>query len=212
MLLVVLLIFVELVLLPLFPKLEYFLMNPFKGIGVAFLLHLADVSVNFSIDTVLHITSEENDTSSCSPLEVQTPISYVIYTLPVALSHTSLLLLYIYIFEFVCSQSPCNMIGLITGIFFAFPSLLNGIGYAVEYLLFDFDALSFGGLSCTFWILLLQLISSSIGFIIYVIVAKWRQRAMDPNIHAMIEEKYESYLKYTENETKREVEAIIMTI
>ena len=195
MLLVMLLILVELVLLPLFPKVEYFIMNPFKGIGVAFLLHLADVSVNFTIDTALHLTSDKD--GNCTPLEVEAPVSYVIFTLPVALSHTSLLLLHIYIFEFVCSQSPSNMIGLITGVFWAIPNALDGIGYVMEYLLFYSKALAFGSLSCTFWILLLHLVISFTGFIIYVIVAKWyrmRQKAVDPNIQAMIEEKYETYL------------------
>uniref|UniRef100_A0A1X7TIN9 Uncharacterized protein n=1 Tax=Amphimedon queenslandica TaxID=400682 RepID=A0A1X7TIN9_AMPQE len=111
----------ELVILPLFPKLEYFIINPLKGLGLANILILLSIVSLFLIDLIGRIASSITSEMPCffmwKSVNQTIDISYRILLIPSVLAGTSYFLTWIYSFEFLCSQSPFGMHGMITGLF-----------------------------------------------------------------------------------------------
>uniref|UniRef100_A0A1X7TVW3 Uncharacterized protein n=1 Tax=Amphimedon queenslandica TaxID=400682 RepID=A0A1X7TVW3_AMPQE len=111
----------ELFILPLFPKLEYFVLNPLKGLGVSNLLIILSIVSLFLIDLIGRIASSISTSMPCFFIWKSVPqtidISYLILLIPSVLAGTSYFLTWIFSFEFLCSQSPFGMHGMITGLF-----------------------------------------------------------------------------------------------
>ncbi|XP_011409000.1 PREDICTED: solute carrier family 15 member 4-like, partial [Amphimedon queenslandica] len=110
----------ELVILPLFPKLEYFITNPLKGLGLANILIILSIISLFLIDLIGRI-SDDISNMPCffiwEPVTKTIDISYWILVIPSVLAGTSHFLTWIYSFEFLCSQSPFGMHGMVIGLF-----------------------------------------------------------------------------------------------
>uniref|UniRef100_A0A1X7TUV6 Uncharacterized protein n=1 Tax=Amphimedon queenslandica TaxID=400682 RepID=A0A1X7TUV6_AMPQE len=100
----------ELVILPLFPKLEYFIINPLKGLGLAFILLILSIVSVFLIDFVGRLVADSDSNVPCffiqEPVNQTIDISYWILLIPSVLAGISHFLTWIYSFEFLCSQSP----------------------------------------------------------------------------------------------------------
>ena len=98
------------------------------------------------------------------------------------------------ILEFVCSQSPYNMRGLLTGyvMFLLFLSL--SLNYLVELLL--------NGKHFAIYTLPSILAAlSAIGLVLYCLLARWyrrRVRDKDYNAHRVVEEVYDRYLSHVQ--------------
>ena len=187
-------ILAELIIVPLFPKIEYFLTNSLKWIGVAFIITIAGL---IYLNIVVIFIS---DTTTCGVSE------NLFYLLPYyIIQEISLILVLIYLFEFVCSQAPHNMIAMMTGVFWAFPSIFTPIGYFIELPLLWYEVHGPGNkLTCSFWAVLVQVVVCVVGFIIYTAVARWyswRLRETNPNIQGMIENKYDNYLSRINDNT-----------
>ena len=180
-------ILAELIIVPLFPKIEYFLTNSLKWIGVAFIITIAGL-IYLNIVAIFI-----SDTTTCAVSE------NLFYLLPYYITQEiSLILVVIYVFEFVCSQAPHDMIAMMTGVFWAFPTIFTAIGYFLELPLLWYEVHGPGNkLTCSFWAVLVQVVVCVVGFIIYTAVARWyswRLRETNPNIQGMIENKYDNYL------------------
>uniref|UniRef100_A0A1X7TIT7 Uncharacterized protein n=1 Tax=Amphimedon queenslandica TaxID=400682 RepID=A0A1X7TIT7_AMPQE len=100
----------ELVILPLFPKLEYFIINPLKGVGLAYILLILSIVSVFLIDLIGRIVADNESNTPCffvwEPINQTIDISYWIVLIPSVLVGTLHFLTWIYLFEFMCSQSP----------------------------------------------------------------------------------------------------------
>uniref|UniRef100_A0A1X7TII4 Uncharacterized protein n=1 Tax=Amphimedon queenslandica TaxID=400682 RepID=A0A1X7TII4_AMPQE len=102
----------ELVILPFFPKLEYFIINPLKGLGLAYILIILSIFSLFLIDLIGRITSSITCTFKMpcffmwKSVNQTINFSYWILLIPSVLAGTSYFLTWIYSFEFLCSQSP----------------------------------------------------------------------------------------------------------
>uniref|UniRef100_A0A1X7TV23 Uncharacterized protein n=1 Tax=Amphimedon queenslandica TaxID=400682 RepID=A0A1X7TV23_AMPQE len=100
----------ELVILPLFPKLEYFLINPLKGLGLAYVLIILSIVSVFLIDLIGRIVADSDSNMPCffiwEPVHQTIDISYWILLIPSVLAGASYFFTWISLFEFLCSQSP----------------------------------------------------------------------------------------------------------
>ena len=113
----------ELVILPLFPKLEYFLMNPLKGLGLANILIILSILSVFLIDLIGRVTNKSHDIPCFNvwvPGDPVIQVSFWILLIPSILAGTSYALTLICTFEFLCSQAPFGMHGMIIGWFWFF--------------------------------------------------------------------------------------------
>ncbi|XP_019857541.1 PREDICTED: solute carrier family 15 member 4-like [Amphimedon queenslandica] len=117
----------ELVILPLFPKLEYFLINPLKGLGLAYVLIILSIVSVFLIDLIGRIVADSDSNMPCffiwEPVHQTIDISYWILLIPSVLAGASYFFTWISLFEFLCSQSPFGMQGMIFGLFLFFNGL-----------------------------------------------------------------------------------------
>ena len=104
------------------------------------------------------------------------------------------MLLYIAVYEFICSQSPHAMKGLVIGTFFAIKGVFQLLGVLLTYLPFAVGwntALIFP--SCGFVYYLINAIIAIIGIVAYTCVARqyqYRQRDEPDNIYRYAEEYY----------------------
>ena len=172
---------VELVIIPLFPKIEFFLLNPLKGLGAVYILMILSLISMLVIDIVGHFVSHYDVGCflSVSSQHKQLDISYLYYTIPFLLSSLVDGLSYIFIFEFICSQAPVNMSGMLTGMFWFIRGVYINIGSLLFLPFFFSDINGPSKLSCSFWSLSIQFIICIIGLIVYGYVSrcyKLRQR------------------------------------
>ena len=120
-------------------------------------------------------------------------LSFLYYSIPLLFSGLADSLSFMYGLEFICSQAPANMSGMLLGIFWFIRVLYINIGCI-------FSLWNVGGpdkIPDTFWVLILQVIVCVVGMIVYVLVARWYQRRRkdeDYNVHTVVEETYNRVL------------------
>ena len=179
----------ELVILPLIPKIEYFLINPLKGLG------LANVLIIFSIliFTIINISAQKSFDIPCITWRPDDPaihVSYWIILIPSVLAGTSDVLFHICVFEFLCSQAPFGMHGMIIGLFF----FLVGISFDIGLTIFLAFQYIFPSTTCTLWFTVVFGVIAVLGLVVYVLVARWyvmRIRDADLGLRSVIEEHWE---------------------
>jgi peptide/histidine transporter 3/4 len=187
----------ELVILPLFPKVEYFILNPLKSITVAFVFLLLTLISMLILDTTGHIITPNdicflNEISDHSSQFLN--ISFYVYSIPLLFSGLATVIAYVSFLEFICSQAPVNMSGMTTGIFYVIRGVYTSLGPYLQTGLKEIPSL--GPITCSFWILLANLCISVCGFVVYLFVVKYyskRRRGEDYHAAKVIEEKYENY-------------------
>ena len=191
----------ELVILPLYPKIEYFILSPLKCIVAAYVFILLTLISMFVLDTAGHVTTGN---SICFPggnNVLHIPFYY--YSIPFLFAGFATLITYIYFLEFICSQAPVNMSGMLTGIFYLIRGVYNSVGLYIQVILKNVN--SIGSITCTFWILLLQIVICISGFCIFLFVLKWyskRRRSEEYYAAKVIEEKFDSYFKFKMQEAQ----------
>ena len=111
-----------------------------------------------------------------------------------SLNAVGYMLLYIAVYEFICSQSPHAMKGLVIGTFFAIKGVFQLLGVVIIYLPFGIGwniVRSFP--SCGFVYYLINVIIALIGIVAYTCVARkyqYRVRDEPDNIYRYAEEYY----------------------
>ena len=115
-------------------------------------------------------------------------ISFLYYSIPLVFSGLAAALGPLYILEFIISQAPANMSGMIVGTLWFIHALYVSIGHV-------FIFWNIGGhVSCSSWVLLIQIIICIIGMIIYTYVARWYRRRCyneDYEVHAVVKATYD---------------------
>ena len=191
----------EFVILPLFPKFEYFLINPLRGIGLSMIFILLSICGQFLIDLIGHI---HNDEVSCYSVwtkhDASMNISFWFLLIPSILAGIADMLSYVYIFAFLCSQAPSGMSGMLIGIFWFFRGICIQIS-ALIMIVFEhlrlFQTFSSGPLSCTSLLMFLLGGVAGIGLVVYILAAKWytnRIRNEDLNLRMTVENHFEKRL------------------
>ena len=183
------------------PFMSRYVPGMLKRMGLGMLLVLLSLIATFAMDTVAHIRNNEafcmySDTMdyynkpppSSSHFQVTT-ILIVQHTL----SALSNMLIYIGVFEFICSQSPTSMKGLLIGLVYAIKGLFQLIAALVTipfYVPWN-DKSTFP--SCGFYFYLMGLVVGVPSLLVYVWVArKYKNRVRDEpsNIRQYAEEYY----------------------
>ena len=105
----------ELLVIPLFPKVEYFFLNPLGSMIAWYLLLLMSLVSMITIETLgYYLTPETVPCLSSIPL---LNMSFLYYAIPLLFGGIISGLSFIFGLEFVLSQAPCNMSGMLTGAF-----------------------------------------------------------------------------------------------
>ena len=169
---------VELIILPLFPKTEYFILNPLRGLKIVYCLLLTGLIGILILDTVGHYLAQDfvhcyfTTSSSYGVL----PISFVYYAIPLTLTGLADVLSYIFLLEFICSQSPHNMSGMLSGVLWFIRGFYLNIGalLALPFSLWTIDGPD--RLSCSFWILICEVLLCIVGFIVFLYISRHYKR------------------------------------
>ena len=184
--LIIIIPLLELLVIPLFPKIEYFFLNPLKWMRVSLVLLFITLSSMIVIDVI------------------KKTISFLYYIIPLSMIGIINMIYFVSTFEFICSQAPANMNGMLTGVFWFIRALYISIGGIIKTIFFTIPIFTgHGELSSTFWSLLFQLIVVIIGSVVFVITVYWYQaRQKGDNYHAQIvvEEYYERMLDNADKE------------
>lgn len=193
----------ELIVLPLFPKLEYFLINPLKGIGLSMIaLILSTVALSL-IDIIGHSLGGKDVGCYTSPSQDSLiPISFWIMLIPSVISGLADMLSYLYVFIFLCSQGPSSMTGTLIGIYFFIRGICTQISAIVllesekkNWLAEGIESRNI--ISCTSVLMFVLGTTALFGFIMYLLAAKWykkRIRNDDLYLRDAVERHYENKL------------------
>ena len=172
---IVLVPLLELVILPLFPKLESFLSNPMKGFGYSYLFLIASLVSMLAIDMMGHYVTPNG--SFCFLSTGQSlKLSYYYYSIPLFFGGIGNMFGLIFILQFIYSEAPNSMTGMLTGTFYLIRGIYMSIGHYLQVPFSYIDSTEFGLLSCSFWVILINLALCLIGVVVYVIVCSWYRR------------------------------------
>jgi peptide/histidine transporter 3/4 len=194
----------ELVIIPLYPKVEFFVMNSLRGLIFNHILLLISIFSLFVISTVGYVTSDI-DVPCYTIWSIGDPtisFSYLSLLATAALSGFADNFSFLYAFEFICSQSPSSMNGMLIGLFWCVRGTFIQINYFMTLPLTYHPITNFV-LSCGFWVTLVPMIFGCVGFICFIIAVKWyhkreRDDREDINYQLNIERHYERYLDQQE--------------
>ena len=170
-----------------------------KRMGLGMILALLSLLATLSMDTAEHLGSSTdfNSTSICMFDDVYgyRPLShrnfkFNLLTIQLTLSALSRMLIYTGVFEFICSQSPHSMKGLVIGVFYTIRGLYQVLA---ALLVLPYFYGTFKHLSCEFYFYLMNTAIGLVAVLVYVWVAKrYRYRVRDElcNIRQYAEEYY----------------------
>ena len=183
----------ELVILPLFPKLEYFLINPLRGLGLANILNILSIISVFLIDLIGRAPYDIN-THCFSKDDPSIQVSYWILLIPSTPYGISYALTWICTLEFLCSQAPFGMHGMIIGSFWFLFTICGGIGlYIIQNITIGSSMI----ISCTLWFTVIFGLVGLVGLVVYVLTARWyvkRIRDTDLDLRNEVEQRWEQRL------------------
>ncbi len=190
----------EFVVIPMFPKVEYFLINPLKGLGLSQILLSVAVLLTFMIDIAEHLLSK--GTVKCFATwtsgDPTFTLNYWILVVPSLISGIADNISFVCVFEFICSQSPYEMNGMLIGLFWVFRSCCISVSSILSFTLKDWNPTHTNDIfSCTSWFLLTLEIISVLGLLLYIPVARWyvkRIRTDELTLRIAVEDHFEQQL------------------
>ena len=190
----------ELIILPLFPKFEYFIQKPLRWMFVSMVgLVLCNISLVI-IDYVAHDTA--SDTETCfinTDGEQGLNFNFRWAVLSMILWGICDLLIATSIFTFICSQAPYNMNGMLLGLFMFMQGIFEAIGSFIT-LGFGESSIDFK-ISCGLWYWFTLAIVSIFGCIVFFVAARLynpRVRWEVDRYREVIENIYERQLQATD--------------
>ncbi len=187
----------ELIILPLLPKLEYFVLNPHKWFGIACTFMLLTLLSMIVIDTVGYYVTSIEPFCFLTTFGITLNVSYFYYSIPLLFGSLANIIGTISILEFICSQAPINMSGMLTGTFYLIRGVFVAIGPYLQLPFSYVGSTEVGKITCSFWIILINIVISVVGFIVYMMIYRWytsRKRGEEYNANVIVEEVYDNYL------------------
>ena len=193
---IVLIPLLELVLLPLFPKLEYFLMKQLKGLGIAILTLLLSIISLCVLDLIGRSIGGSRVTCYLLWTEGDGYIDVLYWVLIVTAASAGIadIISNLCILEFICSQAPRDMCGMLIGLYFFIRAVSINIA---SFLTIIFPHTQLANYRCTTWLSAILGGCTFFGLIIFIVAAKWyvkRVRSDDLNLRIAIEEHFERQL------------------
>jgi peptide/histidine transporter 3/4 len=174
-------------------RISYHIPGMLKRIGLGIMLLIMSLSLSLAMDVVVHarktsdarcmfsgLTHDENIIHHNSTLTTSLPLFQNIYffTLQHFLTAVANMLMDIAVLEFICSQSPYSMKGLILGFFFSIKASIQAIVIA-SFFPFGF-AWHIKSLSCGSGFYLMNIVIGALELAIFTVVAKrYKYRTID---------------------------------
>ena len=177
------------------PFISCYVPGMLKRMGLGMILALLSLLATLSMDTAAVLESSADFNSTCM-FEIDDPLyhrnfDFNLFTIQFTLSALSGMLIYTGVFEFICSQSPHSMKGLIIGVFYAIRGLYQVL--AALLVLPYYLRGTIKPLSCEFYFYLMNIVIGLVAVLVYVWVAKrYRYRVRDElcNVRQYAEEYY----------------------
>ena len=192
------------------PFISQYLPGILKRMGLGMFIILLSLIVSFSMDTAKHFI--DHNSTSCIFYGVDRAatlnISPILILIQLTLASLSHMLIYTAVFEFICSQSPHSMKGLLIGVLYAIRGLYQLLAI-IPVILFAFVDYPFDAvhhISCGFYYYLTNIVIGVVALLVYTCVAKrYRYRVRDElcNVHQYAENYY-SNQQYGEEILKTE--------
>jgi hypothetical protein len=170
------------IVIPLVPKIDYFLVKSLRNIGVLYVLMIIGM-ISLIIITIV---------GKGLPFgNIPVPIvnlPYYWFAIPLFFSGLVGSLRLIFTFEFIISQSPVNMSGILMGTFWSLQTVFLSLGSLVQlpfvYSNADSSEKSYDHIySCmsdNVWVYLINLLVLIVGFVVYIVCAwKYKRRQRD---------------------------------
>ena len=176
------------------PLFSYYVPGLFKRMGLGMVFYLLAVCCRSVNETALQIQDHNETCSERINLNI-TLSSFEVYPAFVTQNVFCALAFFFFypsVFEFICSQSPHAMKGLLIGVYFAIRGvyLLFGVGIMIPFYFWTTHLFS-----CNLAYYLVNVFIAIVGLVVYTVAARRykyrdRQRGDYPNIHLFAEEYY----------------------
>ena len=177
------------------PFISQYVPGMLKRMGLGMISILLSLMVSFTMDTIVHARDKTGHVQcffTSDGYYGHTPLMSQFSTLvQITLSALAHMLMYNAVFEFICSQSPHSMKGLVMGVFYVTKGLNQTLA-TLFTLPFSLNSSNFHP-SCGFYYYLTNIIIGLVAVLVYVFVAKgyrYRQRDEPSNIRHYAEEYY----------------------
>ena len=170
--------------------------------GLGMILTLLSLMTSYAMDVAAHshyIFKEDNSISLCmfdSTWELVHPHQNPLFLIvPLVLTSLSHMLIYTAVFEFICSQSPHSMKGLLIGLLYAIKGLYQLLAtlLVVPFTVGYSHPSHVGQMSCGFYYYLVNIVIGLIAVLMYMWVTKkykYRERDEICEVHRYAEEYY----------------------
>ena len=175
------------------PFISRYVPGMLKRMGLGMVLVLLSLLVTFSMDTAVHMENKHNNPFCMFSIYMnyKVPMSDW-YIFQLVLSALSRMLIYTGVLEFICSQSPHSMKGLLIGMLYAIRGLYQLVAalLTLPYIFVEIHTLHF---SCGFYFYLVNIVIGLVAVPVYVWVAKrYRYRVRDEvcDVHQYAEDYY----------------------
>lgn len=203
------------VILPLFSR---YLPTMLRRICLAMCIWCVTVLGYVALNVAEHFLTKNNTTKLCYTEDhpdgiIQPPTSESDHKKPIFFSMEILLsvvmmfaeaVLSIESLEFILAQSPCGMKGLLFGLWYAVRGTAYLIGYYISKLFIEPIKISIGP-GCQFFYLVTMLVLLLVILVVFMLLSKWyklRSRHKTVNLHLIVENTWERYLKQEEEYLK----------
>ena len=182
------------------PFISQYIPGILKRMGLGMFFVILSLMVSFSMDTATHFSENCNSTicmfdlyyniHHTSTLNINPALILIQFTL----SALSKMLVYTAVFEFICSQSPHSMKGLLIGLLYAIRGLYLLLATLFMVLVaYVYPISTVHHVSCGFWYYLTNIVIGIVALLVYTCVAKrYRYRVRDElcNVHQYAEDYY----------------------
>lgn len=190
----------ELIILPFFPKFEYFISKPLRWMFLAIVfITLSNITLGV-IDAIAHTVGKSNDTVACfinwSIGQKTLNFPYQLVVIPSLLWGMCDLLITTSTFTFICSQAPHSTRGMLLGLFMLLQGVFQTFGNGIS-IGFGFSSETFP-ISCGVWYWLTLTFFSVVGCVVFALVAKRYHNRVRSDIDThqqIIEDVYERRLQ-----------------
>ena len=183
------------------PFISQYIPGMLKRMGLGMFLILLSLLTSFFMDTAAHLEGDHSyNHINCMfaiyyhevdyDVDFPSPQNPALLLIQLTLSALSHMLIYTAVFEFICSQSPHSMKGLLIGVLYAIRGLYQLVA---TFLVVPFTALPNQLVSCGCWYYTMNVVIGVVALLVYMCVAKrYRYRVRDEfcNIHQYAEDYY----------------------
>ena len=165
------------------PFISQYVPGMLKRMGLGMFLVLLSLITTFAMDTAAHLESQNHvyNNTYCMfkfdyyEVDYPSPQNPALLLIQLTLSALSHMLIYTAVFEFICSQSPHSMKGLLIGMLYAIRGLYQLVA-ALLVLPFAFSSIQ--TISCGFWYYLMNIVIGVVALLVCV-AKRYRYRERD---------------------------------